>query len=280
MVAAGRAWASKDVGGALNNRYACYACAFIAGIVGMLAVMRRRDTQDPLAEQRPAARNFQRWISHMALPGTGLLCGVLLANWFYGAEMMQVWRYARLRGAVDVHFTPLLGQQQDRGRTPVQLNLAEERGATLNRLGLLRPPQAQTPSLKPFEKKGRLANDLGQITETYQKPDQIEVRGFALLTMRGRPPDAVLLTVRSDTSPTPIIVDVCLPNVFPVFFLADNSKDDQFIFDADRARRCGPWVGTVKRAQIPEGKAQIEAWALNFEKRTIREVGSGVAVEK
>jgi hypothetical protein len=181
---------------------------------------------------------------------------------------------------VDVHFTPVLGLQQDRGHDPVQLNLAKERAATLNRLGFLERPQAETVYLDPFRLKGKLDERLGRITGTDRKPDRIEVTGYALLTMHGRPPDALLLTVRNDSSPKPVIVDVALPEVLPAFLLLNCMKDAQFAFDDYRPRRCGQWHASVKREQLPKGgKVRLEIWALNFENFTIAEIGDGVTID-
>jgi hypothetical protein len=280
MIAAGRAWASKDVGGALNNRYGCYACAFATGLIGLFAVLRRpiaESTSEAASHVMARSRAVIAWLTR---PAAGVLCGLLVANWFYGAEMMPTWRYARLRGAVDVHFAPVLGQQQDRGRDPVQLRLAMERAATLNKLGYLERPQADSVHLDSFKFKGKLDDRLGRITGTDRKPDRIEIEGYALLTMHGRPPDAVLLTVRSDESPKPVIVDVALPEVLPAFLLLNCMKDAQFAFDDYRPRRCGQWHAIVKREQLAKtGKTRLEVWALNFENFTIVEIGEGVSID-
>jgi hypothetical protein len=280
MVAAGRAWASHDVGGALNNRYACYACAFTAGVVGMFAMLREGNMELGPQENSVTRQRLQKVNAWLMRPAAGLLCGLLVANWFYGAEMMRSWHYARLRGAVDLHFTPLLGQQQDRGRAGVQVRLAAERAATLNRLGLLDRPQAHTLDLDQFKSKGKLDPKLGRITGTDRRPAEIDVAGYALLTMGGRPPDGILLTVRSEVSPKRKIVDVCLTDNLPGFLLLNTSKDNQFIFFDDyRPRRCGQWAATVKRGNMPPGKVRIEAWALNFEQFTVLEIGDGITVD-
>lgn len=282
MVAAGRAWASSDVGGALNNRYACFSCAFIAGVAGMMTVLRRASKDDPTVAGGSSRKvGCVAWTSWLTKPAAGAMCGLLVANWCYGAEMMQAWRYARLRGAVDIHFTPLLGQEQDRGRSGVQVRLAAERAATLNRMGLLHPPQATTLDLDQFTKRGKLDLKLGRITGTDRRSATIEVSGYALLTMHGRPCDAVLLTARTGDSPQRRIIDVSLPDNLPAFLLLDASKDFHFlVFDTHRPRRCGQWTATVKRESLPKGgKVRIEAWALNFENQSVFEIDEGFTID-
>lgn len=280
MVAAGRAWASKDVGGALNNRFACYSCALAAGVVGLFAILRKPEPPPESGETLPPSLPLT-WISWLARPGAGLLCGLLVANWFYGAEMMRCWHYARLRSAVDLHFSPLLGLAQDRDKPAVQIRLSASRAAMLNRLGLMHPPQATTLDLRQFTRRSNLDEKLGMVTGTERRPGTIDVSGYAMLTMRGRPVDAVLLTCCNAASPERRIMDVALPDNLHAFFLLATMKDNQFlVINEHRPTRCGQWTATIKRDQLPKGgNVRVEAWALNFEKREVSLINAGFTVD-
>lgn len=272
MVAAGRAWASKDVGGALNNRYACFASAFTTGIIGLYAV---------LVSHAGARRSDRGRLYASCLAGGGLLCGLLVANWFYGAEMMRAWHYARLRGAVDVHFSQLMGLAQERGQPARHINLAKDAAAVMDRLGFLAHPRAKTLLLSQFKDKGTLEGKLGWIDRTDRLPETITIHGYALQTMRGRPPDAVLITWRNDAVDNERhIVQVAMPDNLPAFFLTDTMKDMQYVMlDEGRTRRTGEWSATIKRGDLPgNAKLRIEAWSLNFENFGVHEIGEGFTI--
>jgi hypothetical protein len=283
MVAAGRAWASKDVGGALNNRYACFSTAFVVGLVGLLTVLacrasnEREDASLEATDGDGKSRDFRR----VTLAVGGMLCGLLVGNWFYGAQMMEAWHYARLRGAVDVHFTPLLGQAQDRGQPAQHIRLAHDRAEVMNRLGFLDHPQATSLNLDQFTIRPKLEDKLGWIISTDRVPESITIHGFALLTMHGRPPDAVLITWRNDAAGGERqIVQVVMPDNLPAFFLTDTMKDMQYVvLDDYRPKRFGEWSATVKRNDLPKNaKLRIEAWTLNFENFSVHEIGDGFSI--
>lgn len=160
----------------------------------------------------------------------------------------------------------------------MQVRLAVDRAATMNRLGFFKRPQAQTAGLGEFHKRSRLDEKLARITGTDRRPSHIEISGQALLTMHGRPADAILLSARSEESPEAQIVDVSLPDAVPAFLFLNNLKDNQFIFDDYRPRRCGQWQCGVKRDKLPKGRVRLEVWALNFEQYSIAEIGNGITV--
>jgi hypothetical protein len=210
-----------------------------------------------------------------------MLCGIMVANWFYGAQMMEAWHYSRLRGAVDVHFSPLLGQAQDRGQPAQNIRLAHDRAAVMNRLGFLDRPQAKDLSLDQFTIRAKLEDKLGWIISTDRVPESITINGFALLTMHGRPPDAVLVTWRNDDAGGKRqIVQVVMPDNLPAFFLTDTMKDMQYVLlDDYRPKRFGQWSATIKRSDLPKNaKLRIESWALNFENFSVHEIGDGFSV--
>ena len=97
MVAAGRAWASKDVGGAMNNRYACFATVFLTGMVALIAVLRHYDMTAEAGKNEVGDRGTAFSLLHPPILKrggpvlAGVLGGLLIANWCYGARMMEAW---------------------------------------------------------------------------------------------------------------------------------------------------------------------------------------------
>jgi hypothetical protein len=281
MIAVGRAWASKGVGGSLNNRYACFASAFAAGLVALIAVLssRRFDGDGPPQGDGDQGRR-ERVRNALRVLG-GALCGLLVANWFYGARMMEAWNSARLRGAVDIHFSALLGLAQDRGQPAQNVRLAQRRAAVMNELKFLAPPLATSLDLDQFTIHGKMDEKLARLTSTDRAADSITVHGFALQTMSGRPPDAVLMTWRNDAEGGQRkIVQVIIPDNLPAFLQTDTAKDMQYVMvDEDRPTHFGRWQGSIKRESLPkDAKLRIEAWVLNFDTFTVREIGEGFTI--
>ncbi|OAI56738.1 hypothetical protein AYO49_00485 [Verrucomicrobiaceae bacterium SCGC AG-212-N21] len=304
MVASGRAWASKDVGGALNNRYACFASAFVAGVVGLLCVEASSlvgsqplpGTQTltpgvaqlvPVIAGREAKR--KRWLAdhaaasvkNFAMPLGGVLCGLLFANWCYGANMMKAWHSARLRGAADIHFSRMLGPSRDRGQNAQHIRLAYERAVTMDKLGFLEHPLATTLDLDQFDiKSGGLDKKLGLITGTEREADSIIIRGYALQSMSGRPADGILITYSDEPDQNRKIVEVVLPDSIPALFSEGTTKDWQYVvLDEYRPKLYGQWTATIRRDALPKGKKlHIEAWVLNIENMTVKEIVEGFTI--
>lgn len=287
MVASGRAWASKDVGGAVNNRYACFATAFVAGLAGLLAVLRFQQSrsQPPSDEQdNPpvAALRFlcpKRVVTCVPVLA-GLLAGLLIANWSYGAQMMQSWRYARIRGAVDVHFSPFFGLSQDRGGPVQHIHLAIPRAVTMDKLGLLHPPLAKSLSLSEFRIQPRLPDRQGRIEGTNRRSTgQITIYGYAMLKLSGRPADAVLITFDSDAHKEPTIIEVVLPDGLPAFWQRCTTKDLQYVVADDNVpTRFGNWQAIIDRSKLPKGRLHIQAWALDFPGMAVRAIDKGLYI--
>jgi hypothetical protein len=295
MVASGRAWASKDVGGALNNRYACFASAFVAGLVGLVGVgagLRRNPSASggnsggkPVAEEGDgnelAEGGAPRWLAISARPLGGVLCGLMVANWCYGAHMMASWHYARTRGAVDIHFSRLLGPAQDRGQDMLNIHLAHERAVVMDKLGFLGTPLAKTLDLKQFRiRDEELEARLGRVTGTVLEPETITINGYAMLATSGRTADGILITCNDGSERGPQIVEAVMPDNLPAFYLNSTLKDLQYILlDDDRPRRHGGWSARIRRDALPKGgDLRIEAWALSYEGMSVKRIGDGFTI--
>ena len=304
MVAAGRAWASKDVGGSLNNRYACFASAFVAGLVGLLGVQATlgwssqsssgSSSTEPGSEsgeieaaddefRRKGGRNDRalRWVRTAALPLGGALCGLLVANWCYGANMMASWHSARLRGAVDIHFSQVLGLAQDRGQDALNIHLTRDRAAIMDKLAFLPRPLARSLNLSQFTiRRGGLEERLGRMTGTDRGPETITIHGYALQSSAGRTADAILITCDDGSVRGRQIVEVVMPDNLPAFYLTSTMKDLQYVLlDNDRPRRHGGWSATIRRDAMPKNtKLRIEAWVLDLAGMIVKEIGNGFTI--
>jgi len=295
MVAAGRAWASKDVGGALNNRYACFASAFVAGLVGLLGVQaafgsgRPGQGGKPLTEpaggsgESEATGNVAsiRWVRMAAMPLGGVLFGLLVANWCYGSNMMASWHFARLQGAVDIHFSQVLGLARDRGHDALNIHLAKERAAIMDRLGFLERPLARTLDLNQFKIRGAgLEERLGRMMGTDRDRDTITISGYAMQSSTGRTADGILITCDDGSARGRQIVEVVAPDNLPAFYLTSTTKDLQYVvLDQDRPKRHGAWRAAVRRDAMPKGaKLRIEAWVLDYRGMTVKEIGNGFTI--
>ena len=288
MVASGRAWASKDVGGAMNNRYACFATVFVAGLAGLIAVLRHFSTNagggEPGIDGSGDAvfNGLHSPVVIRSVPVlTGLLGGLLIANWCYGAEMMQAWHYARTRGAADIHFSPLFGLSQERGGPFQHIHLAASRALTMDRLGLLHPPLEKTPSLSEFRILAPLPEQLGGIEGTNcRTTGQMTIYGYAILSQSGRPVDAVLITIEGDSQKEPLIVDVFIPDGLPAFWRRSTTKDLQYVVSNDRVpERFGEWAASIDRSKLPKGRLRIKAWALDFPGMSVRAIDDGIILD-
>jgi hypothetical protein len=288
MVAAGRAWASKDVGGALNNRYACFAAAFLSGIAGLISVLSSGDVIEEGPDER--RRDGVRRAATLALTGglkraapllCGLTGGLLVANWNYGAQMMNAWRHARTRGAADIHFSAIFGLSQDRGGPPQHIHLAVERAAVMDRLGFLDPPLAKTTALSQFLTGKDLTSRQAQIDSTNRRPDgTIIISGFALLTLHGQPPDAILFTFDTSETGGPQIAQVVIPDNPPAFWQTSTSKDLQYVLaDDGRPQLFGRFSGVLDRKVLPLGRVKIQVWALDMAGEIVHEVASGFYIQ-
>ena len=285
MVAAGRAWASKDVGGALNNRYACFAAAFVSGIVGLVSVLGTGEIceDEPDGERRksladkPVTLALTGGLRRAAPLLCGLTGGLLVANWCYGAGMMHAWRNARSRGAADIHFSAIFGLSQDRGGPPQHIHLAKERAAMMDHLGFLHPPLARTTALSQFRRGPGLSTRHGQIDSTNRRPDgTVIISGFALLTLHGQPPDAILFTYDTSETAGPEIAQVVLPDNPPAFWQTGTSKDLQYIVsNDDRLHLFGRYSGVLDRDTLPRGKVKVQVWALDMAGLIVHEIADG-----
>ncbi len=303
MVASGRAWASKDVGGSLNNRYACFASAFVAGLVGLLGVQASSRWSPPLPIDSPGTKREGesdateaagdktrrtratngpdlRWIRTAALPLGGALCGLLTANWCYGASMMASWHHARLRGAVDIHFSQLLGLAQDRGHNMLNIRLIQYRAVLMDKLGFLAPPLARNLNLDQFKIREGLEERLGRVTRTMIEPETITIDGYAMFSSAGRTVDAILITCDDGSGRGRQIVEVVMPDNLEAFYLFSTMKDQQYILlDEDRPRRNGGWSSEIPRKAFPKGpKLRVEVWALSFDAMSVKEIGEGFTI--
>lgn len=286
MVASGRAWASRDVGGALNNRYACFATAFAAGLAGFVAVLRHqnasrqnRDGSDADAAAPAALRIICPGALASCVPTlAGIVAGLLIANWCYGLQMMMCWKYARTRGAVDIHFSPFFGLSQDRGGPAQHIHLAVPRAETMDKLGLLHPPLAKSLSLSEFHRLPRLPDRLARIDGTNRRSTgPLTIYGVAMLDPIGRPADAVLVTMETDQQKEPTIIQVTLPDGLPPFWHRDTTKDLQYVVANDSLpQRFGDWEAVIDRNRLPAGRVRLRAWALDFPGMNIREIDQGV----
>jgi hypothetical protein len=282
MIAAGRAWASKDVGGSLNNRYACFATAFLVGLIGVIAIARL--FREPAGSQTGEATgpDAPLILLRRAVPVlSGLLAGLLVANWLYGANMMEAWRRARMRAAVDLHFSPFLGLALERGGPAMNLRTAAPRAVIMDRLGFLHPPLAKSLSLSELRIKGGLTDTrLAAITGSEMHRDEFILSGYTLITRRGRQPDGVLITFDGGSERGMQIATVAYTDNFPTFWGTSTSKDLQYVlFNEDRFKVFGRWTVALPRASLPKGRLKIEAWVLNFSDLTVQEIRSQVWIE-
>jgi hypothetical protein len=174
-----------------------------------------------------------------------------------------------------------LGLAQDRGLPAQHIRIAKDDAAAMNRLGFLAHPLATTLDLSQFKDRGSLEGKLGWIDSTDRLPESITIHGFALQTMHGRPPDAVLITWRNvAVDERRHIVQVVMPDNLPALFLTDTMKDLQYVvLDEGRTRRTGEWSATIRRSDLPgNAKLRIEAWALNFENFGVHEIAEGFTI--
>lgn len=289
MISAGRAWASKDVGGALNNRYACFAAAFLAGLTGLVTVLGTGDSLEagPPEESRrdpakgPVTLALSAGLARATPVLGGATLGLLIANWHYGAGMMRAWHYARTRGAADIHFSAIFGLSQDRGGPPQHIHLARERAAIMDDLGFLDPPLARNAALSQFGVGPDLPSRQAQIDSTNRRPDNtIIISGFALLTLHGQPADAILFTFDTSEKGGPQIAQVVIPDNPPAFWQTSTSKDLQHVVsNDDRPRLFGRFSGTLDRKTLPHGKVKVQVWALDMAGMTVREVAKGFYIQ-
>lgn len=270
LIALGRAWASSSFGGALNNRYSAIAAMLVVSLVGLAAVMR---TITPGNEgARPAHGSL--WLLAGAL---GMLLSV---NWCHGCKMMESWQSARLRGAVDMHFSQMLGLSGFHGRSGerLQLEMSPARAKTLDELGLLRRPLARHLQLSQFKRSKELARELGDIAMTENRAKKIHIEGYALLRSYGRAADGILVTAKPADSPDadPTIVDIGYSDGLPTWVESSFTKDYFFIVkNLDRPKLFGRWQVDLDRSKLPSGKQKIECWALDFKYGLVRRIGDG-----
>lgn len=270
MITLGRAWASVSFGGALNNRYSAIAALLVVSLVSLGALLWHTEN---------ARSDRSRTRTPLTLAG-GALAMLLLVNWCHGFQMMEAWQAAMIRGAVDIHFSQLLGQAGGTGREGafLQIGLAVERAKTLDELGFLRRPLARDLRLSQFKRSGDMPHSLGDIEATYDKKNKIHVQGYALLKSTGRAADGILVTSRPSREPDvePMIIDIGYSDELPAWLDTNFTKDFHFIIKiADRPQRFGNWEIDLERSKVPPGKQIIECWALDFKSGTVRKIGDG-----
>ncbi len=273
LITLGRAWVSPSFGGALNNRYSGIAAMLIVSLVGLSAILWAGSSE------KAGARIVRGPLMMMA----GVLAMLLVVNWCHGYRMMEAWQGARLRGAVDIHFSQVLGlsglsSQKGRDRVRHQIALAKERAKTLDELGFLHRPLARDLRLSQFKLWRDLSRTLGDVVSTSSRENKIYIEGYALLRSVGRPADGVLVTSKPAGEPDaePMIIDISYSDELPAWLETNFMKDYHFIVkNLERPQLFGKWRIDLDRARLRPGKHKIECWALDFKDGSVRRIGDG-----
>ncbi len=270
LITLGRAWASTSFGGALNNRYSGIAAMLVVSLVGLSAILSATTPE----------KGGARLVRGPLMLAAGALGMLLAVNWCHGFRMMEAWQGARLRGAVDIHFSQVLGLIGHHGRDggQLQISVAADRARTLDELGFLRRPLARDLRLNQFKREKDMSRSLGDVVSTYNRESKFYIEGYALLKSVGRPADGILVTSKPAGEPDaePIIVDIGYSDELPAWLESNFNKDYHFIVkNLDRPQRFGEWRIDLDRARLPPGKQKIECWALDFKYGTVRRIGDG-----
>ncbi len=274
LITLGRAWASPYIAGALNNRYSSISAMLIVAIVCLAALwlheVRLRGAAASLIERRIAP----------AVPvAAGLLGMALIAVWLHGHSMMRAWQEARLRGAVDLHFSQVLGLSGHGDHPGLRMNVvaAATGMKILDELGYLDHPLAKERTLQGFKLRENLPQNLCAIRERFITKNRTIISGHALLKSSGRPPDGIALTARgSDPSNRdPQLLTINYVDEPPVWADTHYTKDFHFILSkTSRPARYGRWRIEIPNTQIPPGRQRLELWALDYKDMTRHRIGS------
>ena len=151
----------------------------------------------------------------------------------------------------------------------------------MDSLGLLHPPLAKSRALSEFRILPELPAGQGRIDTTNRRvTGQITIYGHAMLTLSGRPADAVLITIEGDSQKEPEIVDVSIPDGFPAFWQRSTTKDLQYIVSNENVpERFGEWQASIDRNNLPKGKCRVRAWALDFPAMSVRGIDDGFMLD-
>ena len=268
MLALGRSDLNRDR--ALLSRYMSPTMFVAVGVLGVAAVLLHR-----WRFQRDS-----RWTgevrSHCVLGLAIVAAMLMMPQWVYGIHKMDAWKSSRLQARVALiylnHHEP-----QWSGRIDKNIEFVRSQAAYLNSRGLLDPPLFEKFDFGTFEKKD--SRDGGKLDFALSRtraaitgaavPDgeEFELSGYALLGgSHGRIADGVLLTWRSDEDED---WKVCaLAEMEAINVARASVVDTQFQHSLSLAKPVSyaKWSGRVALADLPEGRLEFRAWALDADK--------------
>jgi hypothetical protein len=271
MVGLGRLYASKDMEGALWNRYTPHVVPIIVASAVLIVLM-----GNELAKRREGMR---AWVASTRSGFVGAFIVLLICGWSYGIKHMDAWHSSRLRDATCQLFAKVLRRTDIEGPTRTRtMQFAVE----MDDLGLLKPPMLKNRLLSNFiVKETPMAIQTARVDVVETSGNgKFEVEGSAFLPFHERVADGVFLTYRDDKGQW-IIFSVGQVKEEPTYLNRMITVDMQFLHQRypDFRRTYGFFDIRFDIEEIPAGKRDIALWAFDFKKQTARRIAGDYKVD-
>ena len=271
MVGLGRLYASKDMEGALWNRYTPHVVPLVVACIVLIVFM-----GNELAQRREGMR---AWVATTRSGFAGGFIVLLICGWSYGIKNLDAWHSSRLRDATCQLFAKVLRRTDIEGPTrPRTMEFA----VAMDDLGLLKPPMLKNRLLSNFTvKDGPMAIQTARIDVVETSGNgKFEVEGSAFLPFHERVADGVFLTYKDDQGQW-VIFSVGQVKEEPVYLHRIITVDMQFLHQRypDFRRTYGFFDIRFDIEEIPAGKRELALWAFDFKKQIARRIAGDYKVD-
>ncbi|MEM9480651.1 MAG: hypothetical protein AAGA58_13435 [Verrucomicrobiota bacterium] len=252
---------------ALLTRYMTPTMFVAIAIVGIVAYLLYRWQSNEKSSYSRETRT--RWALGLAV----FISMVMIPQWVYGMHKMEAWKLSRLQGRVALLY---LNHHETKwpGRVEKDPEFLREQADYLNSKGLLDPPMFEKFDFGSFEKVERdgkkpyaLSKRRVEVSKAFVNGLDLWTEGYALLGEgHGRIADGVLLTWRKEgESDWKVIAlwEMAAINVARVSVVDSHFQHSKSL---SRPNAFAKWEASASLADLPDGRLEFRAWALNAEK--------------
>ncbi len=246
---------------ALLTRYVSNTMYIYIALVVMAALILYR-WQEKSRDARTRESRFRLTM------GMAIACAMLhLPQWVYGVHKMEAWRLARLQERVAVlYFNHFVPPHRYLGRIDHVFDFPFQYANYLNSKGLMTPALFERLDFGSFEIVSRpLPPEWARFSGAQLRDSRsVRVDGYATLDGAQDIAHGVLLTYRKAGDAWKVFAMV---NMKPVPTMRAMFLDSHFGEETDfsRIELYARWTETVSLEDLPEGRVEIGAWALDAE---------------